>query len=89
MTENLFARARNESLSTGTGEVELLANAWLRVRDGRDRDNVGDDLNLLVMMLMAKLRNPSPPSDEAGRRLCRVPALQLRLVPHDLPRHLQ
>jgi hypothetical protein len=66
MTENLFARARNQSLSSGTGEVELLANAWLRVRDGRDRDNTGDDLNLLVMLLMAKLRNPSPPSDQAA-----------------------
>ena len=69
MTENLFARARDESLSDWKGEAELLANALLRIRDGRDRDNTGDDLNLIVMMLMAKLRTPTATQRGGGRRV--------------------
>jgi hypothetical protein len=63
MTENLFARARGESLSDWKGEAELLANVLLRIHDASDRDNTGDDLNLLVMLLMAKLRTPSADSE--------------------------
>ncbi len=57
-------------LATGgaAGEAELLANAHLRVGASHsDKDNVGDDLNLIVKLLMAKLRFATPVSDEAAR----------------------
>jgi len=72
MTINLFRRAWNENpmvASDGNGpggEKELLANAALRVPPAlNDRDNTGDDLNLIVMLLMANLRYPSAISSEA------------------------
>jgi len=50
------------------GEAELLANAHIRVGASHsDKDDVGDDLNLIVMLLMAKLRFGTPVSDEAAR----------------------
>jgi hypothetical protein len=77
---NLFRRALGENplnlitglivppVSIGTGqlgEAELAINAGIRVAKSRDMDDVGDDLNLLVMMLMAKLHFPSPTSEAA------------------------
>ena len=48
------------------GEAELAVNAGLRIAAGsKDRDDTGDDLNLIVMMLMAKLRFGTPVSDAA------------------------
>ena len=64
-TENLFARARNERLSDWKGEAELLANVLLRIHDASDRDNTGDDLNLLVILLMSKLRTPTTQSESS------------------------
>lgn len=65
MTENLFSRAMNESLAHSLGEVQLLASTLLRNGQARDRDDVGDDLNLIVKLLMAKLRSASGESDAA------------------------
>jgi hypothetical protein len=81
MTVNLFWRAlgknpilpnSNELASDPSlvggglpGEAELLLNAHLRVAAAQDRNNVGDDLNLIVKLLMATLRFPSPLSLEA------------------------
>lgn len=83
MTVNLFMRAigenpllptspdiASESLVGGgvPGEAELLFNAHLRVAQAsQDRNNVGDDLNLIVRLLMAQMRYPSPMSLEASR----------------------
>ena len=79
MTVNLFRRARAQILVAPNldptilqggpvGEGELLANAHLRVGASHsDKDDVGDDLNLIVKMLMAKLRFGTPVSDEAVR----------------------
>jgi hypothetical protein len=79
-TVNLFRRAFNSDPlaafgSTATitiaqggmaGEVELLVNAHLRAAQTQtNKDDVGDDLNLIVMLLMAKLRHPSLVSNEA------------------------
>jgi hypothetical protein len=48
------------------GESELAVNVGLRLAAAsRDRGDTGDDLNLIVMMLMAKLRYPSQLIDEA------------------------
>ncbi len=83
MTVNLFWRAlgknpilpnSNELGSDPTivgggisGEAELLLNAHLRVGAAQDKNDVGDDLNLIVKLLMANLRYPSPMSLEASR----------------------
>ena len=65
MTENLFSRAMNQSLAHSLGEPQLLASTLLRIAQARDRDDVGDDLNLIVKLLMAKLRSPSRDSEAA------------------------
>ena len=78
-TVNLFRRAMGEDPMVGfstalqlppvnhgtgaLGEAELFANALLRIQQGTLRDNTGDDLNLIVMMLMSKLRFPSVESE--------------------------
>jgi hypothetical protein len=78
---NLFRRAMNENplipvsaltlppVSIGSGQLgesELAINAGIRIAaSARDMDDTGDDLNLIVMMLMAKLRFPSPISAAA------------------------
>ncbi|TRL28990.1 hypothetical protein FM996_18125 [Methylosinus sporium] len=61
-------------LGTGTvwhggavGETELYGDAAIRVAQSEDRDNVGDDLNMLVHLAMAKLRYATPVSDGARR----------------------
>jgi hypothetical protein len=75
---NLFRRALGEnplSIDTGLvlpavnigtgqlGEAELSINAGIRVdASTHDMDDVGNDLNLMVMMIMAKLHYPSPTS---------------------------
>ena len=65
-TENLFSRALGEGLWHSLGEEELLANALLRVGlASRNRDDTGDDLNLIVMMLMSELRSPTDTSRAA------------------------
>lgn len=72
---NLFRRAVNENplvpISTSLalppvdvgigqfGESELAFNAGLRVGALRDKDDTGDDLNLIVLMLMSRLRFPT------------------------------
>jgi hypothetical protein len=48
------------------GEAELAVNAGLRIAAGqKSRDDTGDDLNLIVQMLMAKLRFPTAVSNAA------------------------
>jgi hypothetical protein len=62
-TINLFRRAWNEDPNAAgdgngqTGEAEISANVALRL-DGvlKNRDDTGDDLNLIVMLLMAHIR---------------------------------
>jgi hypothetical protein len=80
-TVNLFRRAMNESplipistaltlppVNIGTGQLgesELAINAGIRIAASKNKDDVGDDLNLIVLMLMSKLRFPSPVSSVA------------------------
>jgi hypothetical protein len=47
------------------GEDDLAANVGIRLVAGADRDNTGDDLNLVVMLLMSMLRFPSSISTAA------------------------
>lgn len=68
MTIDLFRRAWNEDPSaSGTlGDEELRLNVVLRLAAGmKDRDDVGDDLNLMVMLLISLLRFSSPVSRSA------------------------
>jgi hypothetical protein len=71
---NLFRRAFGENplLSSDkngpAGEAELAINAGLRLTGVlHDRDNTGDDLNLIVMLLMAVFRFPSTTSNQSIR----------------------
>ena len=70
-TINHFRRAWNEDpmpASDGNGpdgESDLFENSALRVGLATDPDNTGDDLNLIVMLLLATLRFPS----QCDRRL--------------------
>jgi hypothetical protein len=69
-TINLFRRAWNEDpMPAGdgngaNGERELKINVDLRIRAAKDPDNTGDDLNLIVMLLMSILRFKSAISTE-------------------------
>jgi hypothetical protein len=70
---NLFRRAWNEDpLAAGDGngpggEAELQANVGLRLKAGlADRDDTGDDLNLIVMLLISILRYKSVVSAQAA-----------------------
>jgi hypothetical protein len=70
---NLFRRAWNEDPMPASdhngpgGETELAANVDIRLASTlNDRDNTGDDLNLIVMLLMATLRFPTPVSAGAA-----------------------
>ena len=80
---NFFRRAMNENpmnpkiydppipLSQGPeGEVELRGGVEARLQAAKDGNNVGDDLNLIVMLLMAKLplRYGTPISEDAIAR---------------------
>jgi hypothetical protein len=72
---NLFRRAWTEDpMQAGDGngkygEDELAANVDLRIRSAaKDRDDTGDDLNLIVMLLASTQRFPTPVSKDAIRR---------------------
>lgn len=53
-------------INGSVGEAELFANSFLRVeKTQRDLDDVGDDLNHIVMLIMARLRYPTATSDAA------------------------
>jgi hypothetical protein len=68
-TINLFRRAWNENPALASdhngpaGEDDLAANVGIRLTAGRD--DTGNDLNLIVMLLMSILRFPSPVSSAA------------------------
>jgi len=69
---NLFRRAWNEDPMLASdrnglpGENELAANVGIRLAATvNNRDNTGDDLNLIVMLLMSVLRFPSATSAAA------------------------
>lgn len=69
---NLFRRAWQENPMSASdhngpgGEKELWGNVGLRlVASSKDKDDTGDDLNLIVMLLMSALRFPSALSIEA------------------------
>ncbi len=71
-TINHFRRAWGEDpipASDGNGvggEAELEANVALRLKAGLgDKDDTGDDLNLIVMLLMSLLRFKTPASSRA------------------------
>lgn len=73
MTINLFRRAWNEDPMRATdgngpsGERELQLNVGTRLAaSATDRDNTGDDLNLIVMLLMSILRFPSTVSAQSA-----------------------
>lgn len=75
MTINLFRRAWGENpmeSSDGNGpggELELLANVGVRIAAAaRDRGDTGDDLNLIVMLLMAMLCFSTDTAREAVQR---------------------
>ncbi len=56
---NLFARALN-SPPTDLGDIQLLADVSVRLTQaGSDPDDVGDDLNMIINLLMAEVRFPS------------------------------
>jgi hypothetical protein len=66
MTINLFRRAWSEDPMTAPdnngqgGELELLANVGVRLAAAaKDMDDTGDDLNLIVMLIMSMLRFPT------------------------------
>jgi hypothetical protein len=70
---NLFRRSWGENPMTASdhngpsGEEDLRGNAVLRCPPLlSDRDNTGNDLNLIVMLLMAILRFPTPVSTKAA-----------------------
>lgn len=81
MTVNLFRRALGEdplvpatslylppaNVGTGAlGEVELGMNVGVRlIAAHKDWDDTGDDLNLIVKLLMSKLRSPTAVSEAA------------------------
>jgi hypothetical protein len=83
-TVNLFRRAMGENPAQPTstlmlppvniggaaaGEAELAVNVGLRNGlASKDRDDTGDDLNLVVALLMAKMRFATPISNEATRQ---------------------
>ena len=74
-TINLFRRAWGENPLPASdhngpgGEEELSANVDIRLASTlNDRDNTGDDLNLIVMLLMAALRFPTAASTAAATR---------------------
>lgn len=74
-TINLFRRAWNEDPMPASdhngpgGETELAANVDVRLASTlNDRDNTGDDLNLIVMLLMSILRFPTGVSTGAVNR---------------------
>jgi hypothetical protein len=53
---NLFDRARDIK-PEALGDVQLVAGVWARIAQTlRNRDDVGDDLNLIILLLMSKLR---------------------------------
>lgn len=73
-TINLFRRAWNEDPMPASdhngpgGEKELQINVDLRLKAAaKDRDDTGDDLNLIVMLLTSILRFPSSVSSSAGK----------------------
>jgi hypothetical protein len=75
MTINLFRRAWGEDPMLASdkngpgGETELARNVDLRIAASvTNRDNTGDDLNLIVMLLMALLRYPSDTARDAANR---------------------
>ena len=55
---NLFQRARGVKPGV-IGEIQLAGGVATRLAQATDPNDVGDDLNLLVMLLMAKLRFPT------------------------------
>ena len=71
MTVNLFRRAWGEDPlkngdPLGIGENELRSNVSIRTAAAaKNRDDTGDDLNLMVMLLMSILRFPSATSSAA------------------------
>ncbi len=76
MTINLFRRAWAEDPLLArdhnglTGEPELQGTVLLRLEAARrSRDDTGDDLNLIVMLLMSSLRYPSTPHTANAIRL--------------------
>lgn len=75
MTINLFRRCWKENPLTASdhngagGEKELAMNVDLRIASSlTDRDNTGDDLNLIVMLLVGVLRFPSRTLQDAAQR---------------------
>lgn len=77
---NLYRRAVGESPFTpdvddfvsptivqggALGEKELVADSAIRIVQSNDRDDSGDDLNHIVMLIMTRLRYPTPESMSA------------------------
>jgi len=67
-TINFYRRALAQDPMTAgdgngpNGERELGANVALRLDAAKDKDNTGDDLNLIVMLLLSALRYPNTTS---------------------------
>jgi hypothetical protein len=61
----LFARARGADPHIA-GDIQLFGSVWTRIGVSlNNRDDVGDDLNLIMTLLMAKLRKSTTWSDRA------------------------
>lgn len=86
-TINLYRRALNQDPMKANdgngpnGERELAVNVALRLDAAKDRDNTGDDLNLIIMLLLASFRFPN--IDPIG-----VPPLPVLPSLPDLPKPL-
>lgn len=63
---NLFDRARG--LAPGPiGDLQLTASVWARIGLAlNNKDDVGDDLNLLILLLMGLLRHPTDSTRSAA-----------------------
>jgi hypothetical protein len=62
---NLFDRARGEQPGL-PGDIQLAASVWARIGQSlNNRDDVGDDLNLVIILVMSKLRSSNSTTDSA------------------------
>jgi hypothetical protein len=85
---NLFQRARG--IKPGIiGDTQLLGGVASRLVQASDPNDVGDDLNLLVILLMAKLRFPATNTGVTGTTTEEVIKLYATKRPHSYGSYLQ
>jgi len=85
---NLFLRARGVKPGI-IGDVQLYGGVVSRLAQAADLNDVGDDLNLLVILLMAKFRFPATNTGVPGTRTEEVISLYATKRPHSYGSYLQ